>query len=64
MTYAVPEMRHVPPLKSANQLEFDVIGAEQVEQTSPPAEQDRYEMDLHLVEQTGPQQRLRRVDRR
>jgi hypothetical protein len=50
VTYSVPQMRHVPPLKSPNQLEFDVIGAEQVEQTSSSAEQDRYEMDLHLVE--------------
>jgi hypothetical protein len=30
--------------------ELDVVGAERVEQSSPAAEQDLHEMDLHLVE--------------
>jgi hypothetical protein len=53
-------MRHVSRLLPPDQLEFDVAGAERVEQASPFAEQDRHEMDLHLAEQPGPQQRLRR----
>jgi hypothetical protein len=48
--YPVPEMRHVPRLQLPDQFEFDVAGAKRVEQASPSAEQDRHEMDLHLVE--------------
>jgi hypothetical protein len=53
----MPDVSHLQP---PDQLEFDVAGAERVEQASPFAEQDRHEMDLHLVEQPGLQQRLRR----
>jgi hypothetical protein len=54
-------VRHVPSLQLSDQLELDVTGAERIEQAPPPAEQDRDEMDLHLVEQPRPQQRLRRA---
>jgi cytochrome P450 len=50
VTYPVPQMRHVPGLQPPNQFEFDVAGAERTEQRSPSAEQDRHQMDLHLVE--------------
>jgi len=55
------QVHHAGALQSPNQFEFDVVGAKRVEQTPPSAEQDRYEMDLHLVEQPGPQRRLRRA---
>jgi hypothetical protein len=54
-------MRYVPCLQPPHQFEFDVVRAKPVEQASPPAEQDRHEMDLHLAEQPRPQQRLRRA---
>src|SRR5580658_1196765 len=50
VTYSVAEMRRVPRLQPPGQFEFDVAGAERVEQTSPSAEQDRDEMDLQLVQ--------------
>src|SRR6266496_1307822 len=56
---AVSQVHHARALQSPNQFEFDVVGAKRVEQTPPSAEQDRHEMDLHLVEQPSPQQRLR-----
>jgi hypothetical protein len=46
----VSQVHHAGALQSPNQFEFDVVGAKRVEQTPPSAEQDRYEMDLHLVE--------------
>jgi hypothetical protein len=42
-------MRHAGAVQSSSQFEFDVVGAKRVEQASSSAEQDRYEMDLHLV---------------
>ena len=59
--YPVPEMGRIVPRQSPDQFKFDVVGAERVEQPSPAAEQDRREMDLHLVELPCLQQRLRRA---
>ena len=44
----------------ADQVELDVLRRQVVEQPSPLPEQDRYDVQLHLVELPGPQQRLRR----
>jgi hypothetical protein len=45
----VSKMGHVPRLQSPSHFEFDVVGAG-VEQPPPSADQDRHEMDLHLIE--------------
>ena len=54
MTHPISQVRHVSRVQSPNQFEFDVVGAERAEQRSASAEQDRDEMDLHLVEQPCP----------
>src|SRR5207237_907598 len=46
---------------TTDEHELDVVGTERVEQPPASAEQDRHEVDLHLVELPGPQQRLRRT---
>jgi uncharacterized membrane protein YbhN (UPF0104 family) len=43
----------------AHQLELDVIGGEVVEEASPATEQDRHDVQLHLVELPRAHQRLR-----
>src|SRR6266568_772931 len=47
---AVSQVHHAGAFERPDQFEFDVAGAKRVEQTSPSAEQDRHEVDLHLVE--------------
>jgi hypothetical protein len=47
---SVSELRHALPFQPPNQFEFDVVGAQRVEQASPGAEQDRHEVDLQLVQ--------------
>src|SRR6187401_2464594 len=56
--YPVAEVRHAGPLDDADELEFDRLGAEVVEEPPSRAQQYRDEVDLHLVEHTSAQERL------
>lgn len=52
-------VRAVRGLRS-DRVELDVFGRQVVEQPSALPEQDRYDVQVQLVELPGPQQRLRR----
>lgn len=51
-------MRDVPVLKPSDEVEFDVIATEVVEQPTPLSEEDRDQVDLHLVQLPGSEQCL------
>ncbi len=54
-------MRHDGRLDHARALHLDFVGTEIVEQADTAAEQKRREMDLQLVDQSGPQELLNGV---
>jgi hypothetical protein len=53
-------VRDVSVLKPSDEVEFDVIATEVLEQSSAVPEEDRNQVDLHLVEVPGPEERLGR----
>src|ERR1019366_4458351 len=58
---AVPQVHHAGCFERPDQLKFDVILSQIVEEPPTVAEQNRDEMDLHLIEQPCPQAFLRGV---
>ncbi len=53
-------MGDVPVAEPSDEVEFDVITTEMVEQPSTVPEEDLHQVDLHLVQLPGPEQRLGR----
>jgi len=54
-------VRDVSVLKPSDEVEFDVIATEVVEQSSAAPKEDRNQVDLHLVDVPGSQERLGRA---
>ena len=57
--HAVAQVQHARPVQRPEQLELDVVGWQILEQPSALPEQHGYQLQLHLVQQPGPQARLR-----
>ena len=53
-------MRDIPILEPSDKVEFDVIAAQVLEQSSAVPEEHRNQVDLHLVQLPGAQKRLGR----
>lgn len=58
--HPVTEVRDVSILEPSDEVEFDVIATHVVEQPSAVPEEDRNQVDLHLVQLPGPQKCLGR----
>jgi ubiquinone/menaquinone biosynthesis C-methylase UbiE len=58
---AVPKVRYAGCLEHSSELEFDVFWSQVFEKSPALPEEDRHELDLHLVEQSRPQALLRGV---
>src|ERR1051325_11265347 len=53
--YAVAQVRHTRPVHGTEQFELDVVGWHAVEKRFTPPDQDRDQVNLQLVQDTGGQ---------
>jgi hypothetical protein len=51
----VPQVHDARTFQCLHESEFDALRRKAVEEPPPSAEKDGYELDLHLVEQPGPE---------